>query len=230
MVNECIFLTISPNRRHSCLLLKLARARKHDVGLEGDDDVSRARRRYAGSAQPPIFYEGTVDDSDDIETACVELHLPDVSIRQAINAQDPLSSVHHYLVCTYILLPAAFGIRMCLNCPRCNVDIHDPSIRMKMSKCGCQDVRGKNAKPMGGVGGLAEALALATEFQGDGTPHGHGFTALTNLYQHCSLQDIAAHIEKGINGLSSEDVVARIKAAFSRNLPPPPRRFFTVPT
>ena len=32
-----------------------------------------------------------------------------------------------------------------------------------------------------GFAGLATGLAFATEFQGDGTPHGHGFVSLANM-------------------------------------------------
>ena len=65
---------------------------------------------------------------------------------------------------------------------------------------------------MGGVGGLCEAMAMATEFQGDGTPHGHGFMALVNAYQHKSLQDIVNLIESGIHQLKPQDVIDRITA------------------
>ena len=32
----------------------------------------------------------------------------------------------------------------------------------------------------------AAAMGFATEFQGDGTSHGHGFVSLSNMYQHCT--------------------------------------------
>ena len=211
MYGEVIFFTVSPNRRHSSLLLKLARVRREDVGVKSTDEVSKARRKFAGSDSPSIFYPGTVDDDDaDIEEATTVLELPSLATRQAINAQDPLSSVHHYLVAVYVLLPAAFGLRMCLRCPHCNIDQHDPANVSYATSC--QDVRGNNAKPIGGVGGLAQALALATEFQGEGTPHGHGFVALCNAYQHRSLQDIADLIKSGAHELSSSEIVERIKS------------------
>ena len=40
---EVIFVTVSPNRRHSSMILKLSRARRNDTSLRGDDDVSRWR-------------------------------------------------------------------------------------------------------------------------------------------------------------------------------------------
>ena len=95
-----------------------------------------------------------------------------------MNAQDPISSVHYYMVSMYVLLPGAFGLRMCLNCPHCNTDEHDPAYSLRA--CGahelspCQDLLGRNTKPMGGYAGLAEAMAFANELQEDGTLHGHG--------------------------------------------------------
>ena len=40
---EVIFVTVSPNRRHSSMILKLSRARRNDTSLCADDDVSRWR-------------------------------------------------------------------------------------------------------------------------------------------------------------------------------------------
>ena len=76
--------------------------------------------------------------------------------------------------------------------------------------CACQDILGHSTKPMGGYAGLAAAMAFATEFQGNGTPHGHGFVALCNMYQNGSLQDIADFIAKQASSLSSEEAVQRI--------------------
>ena len=41
---------------------------------------------------------------------------------------------------------------------------------------------GRSSKPLGGFAGLGEAMAFATELQGDGTLHGHGFVALANAW------------------------------------------------
>ena len=72
----------------------------------------------------------------------------------------PLASVHHYLKIMYVLIPAAFGLRMCLNCPDCNGDVSVSS-----ENCdGCSDYLGNNHKSMGGYVGLAAALAIATKF------------------------------------------------------------------
>lgn len=185
---EVIFFTISPNRRHSSLLLKLARVRCGDASLDAGTKVSECRRRFCGKDLPSIFCDGHVDEDEDVETVTKEIQMPDIVTRQAMNAQDPLSSVHHYLVCAYVMLPSTFGLRMCLHCPHCNANEHNPNFTddRELNVTPCQDLRGRNCKAMGGTGGMGEAMGMANEFQGDGTPHGHGFVALSNMYQHGS--------------------------------------------
>ena len=51
-------------------------------------------------------------------------------------------------------------------------------------------------KLMGGYAGLATALAFATEYQGEATPHGHGFISLANIYQHNNLHTISTMIQQ----------------------------------
>ena len=153
---ECIFVTVSPNRRHSTLILKLSRSRCNDVSLRGTDRITNARRRYATADQPPIFVDGYLDDPESVEEATAKLNLPSLPARQGANAQDPLSSSHHYFVCMYVLVPAAFGLRMCLNCPHCNYDEHDPCAREPRENArhhACQDMCGKNSRPLGGYAG-----------------------------------------------------------------------------
>ena len=99
--------------------------------------------------------------------------------------------MHHYVVIMRIVIPAAFGLRMCLHCPDCNADV-----MLGREECpSCSDYLGNNHKSLGGYAGIATAMAFANEFQGDGTPHGHGFIGLANAYQHATLEDIANRIE-----------------------------------
>ena len=98
---------------------------------------------------------------------------------------------------------------MRLNSPRCNGDCNDPNNRRQFF--GCSDLLGSNHKLLGGFAGIATGLIFATEFQGEGTPHGHGFVALANLYQHNSLQDIAAMLENA-RTKNHADLVERVKA------------------
>ena len=92
---------------------------------------------------------------------------------------------------------------MCFYCLACNVDEYDDvagailGAHQVNRSCGggCQNNSGNNATLAGGFAGLAQGLAFANEFQGDGTPHGHGFVSLANAYQHSTLEDIAQCIE-----------------------------------
>ena len=187
---ECIFVTVSPNRRHSALLLRLSRCRRNDPMLANRDQhstdsnsvLSYWRHRYASATEPHTFVKtSVVRDPLGVEVER-EIELPDWAIRQQWLSQDPLASVHHYQVVMRILIPAAFGLRMCMRCPNCNGDCDMFNDPMES----CSDFMGNNHKSMGGYAGIATAMAFANEFQGDGTPHGHGFVALANAYQYSS--------------------------------------------
>jgi len=69
---------------------------------------------------------------------------------------------------------------------------------------------GRNTKPMGGFAGLAEAMGLANELQGDCNFRGHGFMALANAYQYGSLQDIVDLIESSVSELQPAAVIASV--------------------
>ena len=193
------------------MVLKLSRARQHDVGLTGKDATSEYRRRYASASEPSIFSNTDLSKDPDGEEVEVEVPLPSLCVRQGWNAQDPLASVYHYLVFMYVVLPAAFGLRMCFNCPDCNAETDDPGAGSSLFRCNsCADCMGCNGKLMGGFAGLATGLAFATEFQGDGTPHAHGFVSLANMYQHHSLADIGDIISSNQHGLTPDAVLERI--------------------
>ena len=110
----------------------------------------------------------------------VEVPLPDWPVRQQWLAQDPLASVHYYLVMMRVVVAAAFGVRMCFKCPDCNADC-DAEITDHES---CSDFMGNNPKSMGGYAGIATAMAFANEFQGSGhTKSSH------DMYQTCGKFD-----------------------------------------
>ena len=114
---EGTFTTVSPNRRHSSLLLHLQRARLNDTSLEARSETTEWRRRLAGADLPRLpVPRGVVSES--VEK---ELGLPPLAIRQKLNAQDPLSSTLRYDVSTRLLLGCIAGTRMCRCCPCCNV-------------------------------------------------------------------------------------------------------------
>ena len=115
-------------------------------------DLPRAfgkhRLKHAGPQQPKLFEEDLGGEDDlamkhlfaeycemssqeqrnmkkKVEHATVSLGIPSFKDRQAWNAQDPLASVHHYLVHMKVFVPLAFGIRMCFQCPHCNWDRYE---------------------------------------------------------------------------------------------------------
>ena len=185
---ECLFVTVSPNRRHSSLILRLSRARVNDTGLVNRDEkgpktgheTAYWRHRYASSSLPSIFGHTTyLADKSGKETE-VEVPLPDWPVRQQWLAQDPLASVHYYLVMMRVVVAAAFGVRMCFKCPDCNADC-DAEITDHES---CSDFMGNNHKSMGGYAGIATAMAFANEFQGsEHTKSSH------DMYQTCGQFD-----------------------------------------
>ena len=80
---EVIFVTVSPGRRHSSMILKLSRARRNDTSLRGDDDVKKARRDFCGKDMPKIFSETCYIDDVDAELVSKEIELPPLFVRQA---------------------------------------------------------------------------------------------------------------------------------------------------
>ena len=191
------------------MILVLSRTRKNDISLNRATEAARYRKRHCGTRTPKIFSKKTLISDPQGEETVMEIELPELHDRQALNAQDPLSSVHHYLVIMYVVIPAAFGARMCCNCPDCNMDETDRTTDHNL--CSCQDLMGSSAKLQGGYAGIAESMSFAHEFQGEGTPHGHGFVSLANAYQHATLDDIAALIKSNVHNLSPKDMVERIK-------------------
>ena len=123
------------------------------------------------------------------EEAYRELPLPPVSTRQALNARDPLSSVHRYDVAIRVILSRITGTRMCMQCPNCNDHWN------KVGRLGCQNRFGNNAFPLGGLAGYCDHLGGMTEYQGEGTPHFHGIMLLATVYQRSTLEEIADLIE-----------------------------------
>ena len=169
------------------------------------------RTKHCGADKPSIFSKYSVIDDPHGQETIREIPLPDIFDRQACNAQDPLSSCYHYLFFMYTILPAIFGIRMCMRCPDCNVDRTDPRNENDVT-IACQDCMGSNMKSMGGYAGLATGMAFATEYQGEATPHGHGFVSLANMYQHHNLEQIGSIIESNYNGITPEEMLNRVKA------------------
>lgn len=111
-----VFLSISPNRRHSTAVLRFARARVQDTMLLPTDDASQWRRRLAGCDLPPLYFPpGT-----DVEEGYESIPMHPLPARQALNARDPFSTAQHYDVSIRIIMARLVGMRMCLRCPHWN--------------------------------------------------------------------------------------------------------------
>ena len=57
---------------------------------------------------------------------------------------------------------------------------------------------------------MAVAMASAIEYQGEATPHAHGFISLANMYQHHTLEEIGQILETNAQGISPEVMLERI--------------------
>ena len=115
-----------------------------DATLRKERVHTSSRFAHAGPSAPGLFTSDTkahglhylfteyndMSDSEKeqaksaVDTISVELQLPIGKPRQAWVAEDPLASVHHYLIHMRVLLPLAFGVRMCFACPDCNSDTY----------------------------------------------------------------------------------------------------------
>ena len=120
-----------------------------------------------------------------------------------------VATAHQLQIVMRVVLPNLFGLGMCFACPHCNVDdsVLDP---MKTEVQPCSNCFGCNQKLMGGYAGLATALAFAVEYTKDGSPHGHGLVALSNLYSTATLLDIAKML-KANSAAESAELVSRVK-------------------
>ena len=167
---DCLFFTISPNEKHSCLVLRLSRFRLNDPHVKHNDALWRrlamqdfpsmeAKRRKRHDKQDSRASSSWSGKQDEMS---VEIELPEYDLRALATARDPDAIVEGYRVHIYLRLGVLTGVRMCPDCPRCN-----------RYQFGCQDRFGSNMRPMGGTFGGMPALGGATEHQGNGTPHFH---------------------------------------------------------
>jgi hypothetical protein len=169
-----LFLTISPNERHSCLTLRLSRFRQGDPLLGMSSDTER-RKRFASADAPSLFLDHQSGFTTD-GTDAIDIDLPGFDFRREILCRDPLAPV-----AVRLILASLLGRRMCTKCPACR----------------CCNSFGSNARPTGGIFGLCAALVGAVENQFLGTLHYHALAFLVNIYQFATLQDIEQAIGEG---------------------------------
>ena len=55
---------------------------------------------------------------------------------------------------------------------------------------------------------MAVAMAFAIEYQGEATPHAHGFISLANMYQNHTLEEIGQILETNAQGISPRPDIA----------------------
>ena len=57
----------------------------------------------------------------------------------------------------------------------------------------CSDLCGNNAS-LGGYAGIARAISMAVEYQKEAAPHTHSLVAVSNVYSHNTLPQIASKL------------------------------------
>ena len=108
--------------------------------------------------------------------------------------------IHNYMAQIRVRLPAILGIRMCPECPRCNVC---QSSRRRWTYVPCNDRFGSNMDVMGGVIGGCPAIGGATEYQQKSPPHFHAQVHVACVYQYSTMPEIMERIRNGLLDASS---------------------------
>ena len=178
-----IFVTFSPDEKHSLLMIRLSRTRRKDPVLLQD-----AAAALFGDLRTPKLGQPSysVHDNDDVFLALSPEELlaqvPGYETRRALIAKDPLASVEGFHVMVLMAYQHLFGMRVCPNCPHCN---HDAGSQP------CQDYFGSNAKPEGGIFGRLDAGYTSFEAQkSTGSLHAHSQLFVQCLHQHESLAEV----------------------------------------
>ena len=142
-----IMVTFAPNEKHSTLIIRLSRVR-------GSDPLAKdcpARRKWGRLFEPELveMSHAELNEHEQVDVNIEDLlgRLPDCETRKKIAAQDPLACVYGFHILCRIALATLFGVRVCPNCPDCNI----------CDKSGCMDEFGSVALPEGGVYGRADA-------------------------------------------------------------------------
>ena len=168
-----VFVTISPDERHQAIMLRMFRLRQSDPAYQYEPFL----QQFSGCNDPSFFAD---------ETATSEI--PAYAARRVALAQRPAAAVIGFRVQILLVMQAAFGLRVCLDCPNC----------ARTRDCNCMDLLGSSSRLEGGAMGRCCAVCWSIENQKQGPLHVHGHLVLENLHQHHNLQEIATKIaEKG---------------------------------
>ena len=158
-----IFVTISPDEKHQAIMLRMVRVRRSDPAYIYDTNL----QGFSGPNQPCFVGDGC--------------SVPTYEDRKVVLAQSPVSVALGFRVQILLVMQAAFGLRVCLDCPRC--------ARGRDGKCG--DMLGNSSRLEGGAFGRCCAICWSVETQKQGSLHVHGHAVLENLHQHHALAEIA---------------------------------------
>ena len=170
-----LFVTMSPDEKHSMVMLRLARTRRNDPVCQRDPDAER----FGGLFQPELGHDFA---QAGVSVAALRERLPPYDERRAILARDPLASVDGCRLVMGLLLEYIFGVRFCDACPDCAQSDHFKP---------CMDLFGSNATPEGGVFGRVDGVYISIEAQKSaGSLHFHAQIFVQCLHQHCSLEEI----------------------------------------
>lgn len=131
-------------------------------------DNIRDWKRAWGDLYEPELVEKNHDELNEHETVDISIDslidvLPPCDARRKIVARDPLACVYGFHILCRIALATLFGVRVCPNCPDCNM----------CKSGGCLDEFGSVALSEGGVYGRADAYYGSKECQKCGALHLH---------------------------------------------------------
>ena len=118
-----------------------------------ESDRVKAFRPYYSQTVPDL----KEDPSSVLLTSSVDdmrESLPPYDVRRKILAGDALASVDGFRVMVLLTFEHLFGLRVCQNCPQCNV-----------GSSPCQDLFGSNATAEGGIFGRIDAVYTSLEAQ-----------------------------------------------------------------
>ena len=109
---DSIFVTVSPNRRNSVLLLYLSRTRINDTCFLSANSSTQYRKQHCGSDSPNFISSHSIHADKDGKKVRIEMPMPSIHDCQVLTAEDPLAMVHQFQIMMRVVIPGLFGIRM----------------------------------------------------------------------------------------------------------------------
>ena len=91
-----IFVTVTPNRCNSALLVYLSRTRVNDTCFLDRNSSTQQRQQHCGSSSPNFLSEHDIHCDPDGTNVRVAIPLPGIHDMQVWAAQDPLATTHPF--------------------------------------------------------------------------------------------------------------------------------------